>query len=233
MNVCNPIQSSYHSNIVINVTSVQDPAAKQEEMEDLEEDNSVYDISSLLSSLMEDDIEDLPEDNSVNDASSLLSSSMDDPIPQDVIDDIVKMTEEYARPIGLQITESYDTHLEEDSENEPIYMNVEEGLSILDEYDSSLDTSWWTEDERSSDTAEEPVEETAEETAEVPAEETAGEPAEETAEVPAKGTAEEPAEETAEVPAEDMEDTPCFAWSCIPRIRQKAPANMLNMCIDL
>ncbi|XP_071970322.1 uncharacterized protein [Engystomops pustulosus] len=182
-------------------------------MEDLEEDNSIYNISSLLSSLMEDDIEDLPEDNSVYDASSLLSSSMDDPIPQDVIDDIVKMTEEYARPIGLQITESYDTHLEEDSENEPIYMNVEEGLSILDEYDeSSLDTSWWTEDERSTDTAVEP----AEETAEVPAEETAEEPAEETAEVPAEDAAEEPAEETAEVPAEDMEETPCFAWSCIP-----------------
>ncbi|XP_071970323.1 uncharacterized protein [Engystomops pustulosus] len=165
-------------------------------MEDLEEDNSIYNISSLLSSLMEDDIEDLPEDNSVYDASSLLSSSMDD-----------------ARPIGLQITESYDTHLEEDSENEPIYMNVEEGLSILDEYDeSSLDTSWWTEDERSTDTAVEP----AEETAEVPAEETAEEPAEETAEVPAEDAAEEPAEETAEVPAEDMEETPCFAWSCIP-----------------
>ncbi|XP_071970267.1 uncharacterized protein [Engystomops pustulosus] len=182
---------------------------------DLEEDDSVYDITSLLSSLLEDDIEDLPEDNSVYDTSSLLSSSMDDPIPQDVIDDIVKMTEEYARPIGLQITETYDTHQEEDSENGPIYMNVEEGLSILEYDESSSDTSWWTEDESSSDAAEEPVEESAD----VPAEETAEEPAEKTAEVPAEETAEEPAEETAEVPAGDMEETSCFAWSCIPARR--------------
>ncbi|XP_071974559.1 uncharacterized protein [Engystomops pustulosus] len=187
-----------------------------EDVERLPEDEQAYDVSTMM-------------------ASALLACSTNAPPPLFIMEHILRTAEDHffrnlreeeftfekARAIGLRILESYDEDSNEDSQDGPIYMKLDDGVRILDE-ESAMDTS-------AEETSEEPEAETSEVPEEDPAEETSEEPGAETSEVPeeepAEETSEEPEAETSEVPeedpaeeaaAEEEEETSCCTGSCIP-----------------